>query len=657
MDSQVEGSVNDGGSNDGGEIETTSVFGFPTAEQQRTDNRQRVSTLSELDSDSIGRRFYHAEPVNLSTPADSNNSVDNVEGTAAPIRRSQYHSIQQLSQSGRPGDGGCSGGGGLYSGAEATVFGGQAWLGGCSGGGVDCEEDTLQVLRSLLRRYDRCAHAAAEPRPPRGTVDEAFDDGRHCDENDDEVASGMDSVVSDDVSGDDVGDYSPPVTLRLSPMTSKRMTLTRWALILRRIPVTLRWSSFIWRMLPLSLKQMTLTRSPVTLRRSPMTLKLSLKTLRRSRVTFRCSPVTLRRSPTTMTLQAKRARVEHIVSNIRTPGTCGTEDSVAAATTGLACPPASLSGPKLHGRTASDGPQRSKRKQTVPQQHDAATFDNEDHPSVNSNASDIDNNDADDDDDKDDDDNRMMLPRGQANLDDGLELRRQLRAIQLRLEDMYTKYAAKSSLQVDRNSYTSAARSPDNEHHLEPASKTMNNEAERLTNLLKAEVKHVVDGLVDGIIKRFLTKHFNGRPQQQPAPPPPSFPSTDNPQLLDFPRPLSPVTSLPVFPPPPPPPPPLFPFPVVNGTDVLRLRRAYAERCAYIDALVQRARSTCDTITEVNYNDNNLTSGPTMTSPMTSRASSEVVDRRSSLMSVVTSGCLLPDQQLLQPVRTQVFHR
>ena len=67
--------------------------------------------------------------------------------------RSQYHSIQQLSQSGRPEASGIP-----FARADSTIYG--QWL-GCGGQLVgDAEDDTLQVLRSLLRRYDRCT----EPR-------------------------------------------------------------------------------------------------------------------------------------------------------------------------------------------------------------------------------------------------------------------------------------------------------------------------------------------------------------------------------------------------------------------------------------------------------------------------------------------------------------
>ena len=226
--------------------------------------------------------------------------------------------------------------------------------------------------------------------------------------------------------------------------------------------------------------------------------------------------------------------------------------------------------------------------------------------------------------------------------------------------------------------YLSASRSPDEDNFLESDSKTHNeaerlttllkaktkhgadvvdiesdsrttevtdSKAERLTNLLKAEVRHVVDGLVDGLIQRFLTKHFACRRQ-----PSQSFQSTDDRPWLDFPRP-SPVRSLPVFPLPPP---PLLPFPV-GGGDILGLRRAYAERCAYVDALVQRSRTSRTTDPDnATSNYNNSTSGSVSCAAVTSSHASEVVDN-CSLMSALSSRGLLPDRQvqILQP-RTQV---
>lgn len=167
------------------------------------------------------------------------------------------------------------------------------------------------------------------------------------------------------------------------------------------------------------------------------------------------------------------------------------------------------------------------------------------------------------------------------------------------------------------------------------------NRAERMTSLLKAEVRNVVDGLVDGLIQRFLTKHFASGLQ-----PSQSFPPPDDRPWLDFPRP-SPVRSLPVFPPP-----PLLPFPV-GGGDILGLRRAYAERCAYIDALVQRSRTTRISDPEnATSNYNHSISGSVSCSAVTSSPPTEVVDHRSLMLS---SRGLLPDRQcqLLQP-RTQV---
>jgi len=156
------------------------------------------------------------------------------------------------------------------------------------------------------------------------------------------------------------------------------------------------------------------------------------------------------------------------------------------------------------------------------------------------------------------------------------------------------------------------------------------------------EVSDMVEGLVDRLVQRFIKKHFAGR---QPAPQI-LAPDVDR---FDVTR-----ISLPVFPPPPPLF-PTFPFPVgggnvlalgrVGGEDVLALRRAYAERCAYVDALVHRARTTAyqDEAT-TNYN-NSISGCTTMTSPST-----ENVDHCSS-----KTHYLLSDHQLLQS-RTQVLN-
>lgn len=217
----------------------TSVSGFAAAEQQRVENRKR--SLTELNRDAIGI-FHRTQPIDLTTPADGTSLQKNVEGPAARSAgtRSQYHSIQQLSQSGRPA-GNC----GLFPGAEAAVYG-QAWI---ERGHypvdvtVKGEEDTLNVLRSLLRRYD----SYVEPR----TAMEVFDGRGH---ESDEVASGRAS--NSDLSGDDFDEDQSPVG--------------------QQVPLT--------------------------------------------------------RSPSTTTLQAKRARVEHIVSNIRIP-----TYTEAAGATGPAC--------------------------------------------------------------------------------------------------------------------------------------------------------------------------------------------------------------------------------------------------------------------------------------------------------------------------------
>jgi len=150
------------------------------------------------------------------------------------------------------------------------------------------------------------------------------------------------------------------------------------------------------------------------------------------------------------------------------------------------------------------------------------------------------------------------------------------------------------------------------------------------------EVSDMVEGLVDQLIQRFIKKQFAVR---QRAPLIPT--SADDVTRI----------SLPVFPPPPP---PLFPtlFPVpVCGSDIVALRNAYAERRAYVDALVRRARTQTDTACSAYQRDvtaanrDNSISGCT---PMTS-SSSDNIDHRSPPMSSISSRCLLPDQPILQP--------
>jgi len=142
----------------------------------------------------------------------------------------------------------------------------------------------------------------------------------------------------------------------------------------------------------------------------------------------------------------------------------------------------------------------------------------------------------------------------------------------------------------------------------------------------------VVDGLVDRLIQRFLTKHVVGRQQASKTCPPPE----DRPRL-EFPR----MTSLPVFPAP-----PLFsplPFPV-GGGDMLAMRRAYAERCAYVDALVQRARNKCATNQDdVTMNYDNSTSGQLSSTAVT------VTGDHCSMVPIISPRRLLSYQQLLQP--------
>jgi len=507
------------------ENSVSGCFAAATALQRA--NRS-FSRPDHADIDAIGRH-RRTEPVNLTTSTDGEGPEEGVDGPAfgrSAGARSQYHSIQQLSQSGHAG-----GTGGSLSGSE-TAGCGQTWF-GCGRFPVDeGDDDTLQVLRSLLRRYDSCATA----------LDDSWNN------ESDEMASGRvsNSDLRDrgSLSGDDDGDSDEG-------------------------------------------------RSPIG------------------------QQVLLRRSPSTTTLQAKRARVENIVSNIRVEG------APTAATAAVGCSGQSTCLEEHGGR------RRSKRKQTVPQQHDCATFDNDDldRRSTNGDFSDYDDYDYDDrrstnGDFSDDDDYENLLtvsPTVQPDNDDQ-EIRRQLRVVQLRLEDMYAKY-----VEVLRSGdlRLSASRRPDDD------SSSHDSTVDRLTSFLKTEVSHVVDGLVDRLIERFLKKqqHSAGR---QSAPE-----VTDDRPRLD-------VTRLPllVFPPPPPLFPP-FPFPV-GGGDILSLRRAY------VDALIHPARTTasCTADSDVaSLNYGNSISGCTA---VTSSHAAATVDSCSP-MSIMTSRCLLPTQQLVQP--------
>jgi len=482
---------------------------FIAAEQRPTETiKRRPAQLNHADnSDVIVGNFSRTEPINLTATADTRNSGNGVEEPSAHSAgtRSQYHSIQQLSQSGRPRETR-----GPFQGSGATVYG--QWVG--YGHPVDLaaenEEDTLNVLRNLLRRYDRYAAPWMETEIPDGRENE-----------NDEVASGRASnsdVHGSSLSGEDLDEDQ------------------------------------------------------------------------RQQIAFR-------RSPSTM--QAKRARVEHIVNNIRAP--MYTEE---AATTGPRC---SGSGPSCLELTV-DGQRRSKRKQTLPQQHDSNTFDHTDHHTVDENIS-----------DDDDDDEQKKLSKEQLE-DDDRELRQQFHAVQLHLDDMCAKYA--KSLRANNVNILTSDSSDDNV------------EAERLTNFLKEELRQVVDKLVDKLIQRFLAKHFTHRKPQAPR----TSLSADERHRNNFPQ-------FPVFPPP-----PLFsllPFPV-EDRDALVPHRAYADRCGYVDELIrERARTTHNDVT-LNYN--NSTSGPP-----SCKAVSEPVDHR-SLMSVISSRCLMLDQQRIRPP-IQVYRR
>jgi len=109
------------------------------------------------------------------------------------------------------------------------------------------------------------------------------------------------------------------------------------------------------------------------------------------------------RLPPSTTIQAKkRARVEHIVSNIRVPTyTENAGRSVVLSPRSFDRMVEPEVGKEDHGLglRRGDGERRSKRKQVLPQQHDTG----DDRRSVDEDLSDDDDDDNDDDDDDDDD--------------------------------------------------------------------------------------------------------------------------------------------------------------------------------------------------------------------------------------------------------------
>lgn len=276
-----------------------------------------------------------------------------------------------------------------------------------------------------------------------------------------------------------------------------------------------------------------------------------------------------------------------------------------------------------------DGQRRSKRKQTLPQQHDSGAFYQEDRHSIDGYISD---------DDDGDDDGRT----GQSTqLDDSAQqqLRQQLRVVEWRLEDMCSASAdwLRTDDDVRLAAWSHAATQDDDSDLARPGAARTHTDAEhRLTRVLKAQLTQVVDGLVDRLIRRFLSKQFSYRQRHQQTARTTPSPSTQHQPVLDFTQ-LSHVTSLPVFPPPPPLFPPL-PFPVV-GEEMLALRRAY------VNALVQRDGSADDR-DDVTVTCHGSTSGPTSCTAMTS-SSTENVDQYSPV-SVMTSRCLVADQRITQ---------
>ena len=179
------------------------------------------------------------------------------------------------------------------------------------------------------------------------------------------------------------------------------------------------------------------------------------------------------RLPPSTTIQAKkRARVEHIVSNIRVPTyTENAGRSVVLSPRSFDRMVEPEVGKEDHGlgQTRGDGERRSKRKQVLPQQHDTG----DDRRSVDEDLS--------DDDDDDDDRFRTASSREQPDDYDDQVLQQQLRIVQCRLEDMYAKYA--KSLHANDPSFSALHTPHDN---INPSSDSkMCSETERLTSLFK----------------------------------------------------------------------------------------------------------------------------------------------------------------------------
>ena len=237
------------------------------------------------------------------------------------------------------------------------------------------------------------------------------------------------------------------------------------------------------------------------------------------------------RLPPSTTIQAKkRARVEHIVSNIRVPTyTENAGRSVVLSPRSFDRMVEPEVGKEDHGLglTRGDGERRSKRKQVLPQQHDTGDdrrsvdedlsddddddnddddddgggdgddagddagdddddSDGDDDDDGDGDGDDSDDDDGDDDDGEDDDDDddddrfRTASSREQPDDYDDQVLQQQLRIVQCRLEDMYAKYA--KSLHANDPSFL-ALHTP---HDINPSSDSkMCSETERLTSLFK----------------------------------------------------------------------------------------------------------------------------------------------------------------------------
>ena len=184
-----------------------------SAEQQPTADTRRRSLMPQLKCIASDVRPITTQPADNSaaqTPVDAVNHAE-VDVETPPLlavrasagTRSQYHSIQQLSQSGCPALS-CR----PFSDAAAVLLGPPTWRYEAVDVASGEREDTLQVLRSLLRRYDACC----EP-PPHVTLL----DGRAGNESG--YQRGGDSTSADDDQCMVIG-HEQQTSSRTSPLTA-----------------------------------------------------------------------------------------------------------------------------------------------------------------------------------------------------------------------------------------------------------------------------------------------------------------------------------------------------------------------------------------------------------------------------------------------------